>query len=75
MMRPADASFDLGGDWGSGILQRSSNIPVPVLIQSSIVYAIPQRGLGATFATLSPHELAWICVIVELPFRLCQHQA
>ncbi len=46
-------------------------IPVPVLvtvlIQSSIVHAILQRGLGATFATLSPHELAWCCVIVELP--------
>jgi hypothetical protein len=68
MMRPADASFDLGrGDWGSGILQRSSNIPVPVRTQSSIVHAILQRGLGATFATLSPHELAWCCVIVELP--------
>jgi hypothetical protein len=52
---------------GSDILQRSSNIPVPVLIQSSIVHAILQRGLGATFATLSPHELAWCCVIVELP--------
>ena len=23
--------------------------------------------LGATFANLSPHELAWCCVIVELP--------
>jgi hypothetical protein len=68
MMRPADASFDLGrGDWGSGILQRSSSIPVPVLIQSSIVHAILQQGLGATFATLSAHELAWCCVIVELP--------
>jgi hypothetical protein len=33
----------------------------------SIVHAILQRGLGATFATLSPHELAWCCVIVELP--------
>jgi hypothetical protein len=68
MMRPADASFDHGrGDWGSGILQGSSNIPVPVLIQSSVVHAILQRGLGATFATLSAHELAWCCVIVELP--------
>jgi hypothetical protein len=68
MMRPADASFDPGrGDWGSGILQRSSNVPVPVLIQSSIVHAILQRGLGATFATLSAHELAWCRVIVELP--------
>ncbi len=68
MMRPADASFDPGrGDWGSGILERSSTVPVPVLIQSSIVHAILQRGLGATFATLSAHELAWCCVIVELP--------
>ena len=68
MMRPADASFDPGrGDWGSGILQRSSAVPVPVHIQSSIVHALLQRGLGATFATLSPHELAWCCVIVELP--------
>jgi hypothetical protein len=86
MMRPADASFDFGrGDWGSGILQRSSITRVPVLIQSSIVHAILQRGLGATFATLSPHELAWCCVIVELPhhkgglgitpLRLCQHRA
>jgi hypothetical protein len=67
MMRPTDASFDLGrGDWGSGILQRSSNIPVPVLTQYSIVHAILQRGLGATFATLSLHELASCCVIVEL---------
>ena len=68
MMRPADAGFDPGrGDWGSGILQRSNTVPVPVLIQSSIVLAILQLGLGATFATLSPHELAWCCVIVELP--------
>jgi hypothetical protein len=53
MMRPADACFDPGrGDWGSDILQRSSNVPVPVLIQSSIVHAILHRGLGATFATL-----------------------
>ena len=37
MMRPADASFDPGrGDWGSVILQRSSPVPVPVLIQSSM---------------------------------------
>jgi hypothetical protein len=68
LMRPADASFDPGrGDWGSGILQRSSAVPVPDLIQSSIVHAILQRGLGATFATLSSHELAWCRVIVELP--------
>jgi hypothetical protein len=68
MMRPADASFDPGrGDWGSGILQRSSNAPVPVLVKDSIAHAILQRGLGATFATLSPHELAWCRVIVELP--------
>jgi hypothetical protein len=68
MMRPADASFDPGrGDWGSGILQRSSNVPVLVLIQGSIVHAILQRGLGATLATLSAHELAWCRVIVELP--------
>jgi hypothetical protein len=68
MMRPADASFDPGrGDWGSGILQRSSAVPVPVLIQSSIVHAILHLGLGATFATLSSHELAWYCVIVKLP--------
>ena len=69
MMRPADAVLTLGqGDWGSGILQRSSAIPVPVLlIQSSIVHAILQRGLGATFVTLSAHELACCCVIVELP--------
>ena len=38
MMRPADVSFDPGrGDWGSGILHRSSIVPVPVLIQDSIV--------------------------------------
>jgi hypothetical protein len=67
-MRPGDASFDLRrGDWGSGILQGSRNIPVPVLIQSSVVHAILQGGLGATCATLSGHELAWCCVIVELP--------
>jgi hypothetical protein len=54
MMRPADVSFDPGsGDWGSGILQRSCIVPVPVLIQDSIVHAILQRGLGATFDTLS----------------------
>jgi hypothetical protein len=59
MMRPADASFDPGhGDWGSGILQRSNNVPVPVRIQDSIVHAILQRGLGDTFANLSAHELA-----------------
>ena len=47
MMRPADASFDPGrGDWGSGILQRSSNVPVPVLIQVSVL----PRGLGATLS-------------------------
>jgi hypothetical protein len=68
MMRPDDAGFDLGrGDWGSGILQRSDAVPVPVLIQSSIVHAILQRGLGDTFATLSPQELAWCSMIVELP--------
>ncbi len=68
MIRPADACFDPGrGAWGSCILQRSNTVPVPVLIQSSIVHAILQRGLGATFATLSHHELAWCCVIVELP--------
>ena len=67
-VRLADAGFDPGrGDWGSGILQRSSAVPVPVHIQSSIVHALLQRGLGATFATLSPHELAWCRVIVELP--------
>ena len=67
MMRPADAGFDPGrGDWGSGILQRSNTVPVPVLIQSSIVLSILQLGLGVTFTTLSPHELAWCCVIVEL---------
>ena len=36
-----------------------------------MVHAILQRGLGATFAVtfanLSAHELAWCCVIVELP--------
>jgi hypothetical protein len=68
MMRPADVSFDPGrGDWGSGILQRSSIVPVPVLIQDSIVQAILQRGLGATFDTLSAKELAWCRVNVELP--------
>ena len=60
MMRPEDVNFDPGrGDWGSGILQRSSIVPIPVLIQDSIVHAILQRGLGATFDTLSAHELAW----------------
>jgi hypothetical protein len=68
MMRPADVSFVPGhGDWGSGILQRSSIVPVPVLIQDSIVHAILQLGLGATFVTLSVHELAWCSMIVELP--------
>ena len=68
MMRPADVNFDPGrGDWGSGIIQRSGLVPVPVLIQDSIVQAILQRGLGATFDTLSAHELAWCRVIVELP--------
>jgi hypothetical protein len=67
-MRLADVSFDPGRrDWGSGILQRSSIVPVPVLIQESIVHAILQRGLGATFDTLSAHDLAWCRVIVELP--------
>jgi hypothetical protein len=55
------------GDWGSGILQRSSIVPVPVLIQDSTVQAILQRGLGDTFDNLSAHELAWCRVIVELP--------
>jgi hypothetical protein len=68
MMRPADVSFDPGrGDWGSGFLQRSSIVPVPVLIQDSIVHAILEWGLGATSDTLSAHELAWCRVIVELP--------
>ena len=68
MMRPADASFDPGhGDWGSCILQRSSIVPVPVLIQDSIVQVILQHGLGATFDTLSAHELEWCRAIVELP--------
>lgn len=75
MMRPADVNLDPGsgdwgsgsGDWGSGIIQRSSIVPVPVLIQDSFVQAIPQRGLGATFATLTAHELAWCRVIVKLP--------
>ena len=68
MMRPADVSFDPGrGDRGSGIIQRSGLIPAPVLIQDSIVPAILQRGLGATFETLSAHDLAWCRVIVELP--------
>jgi hypothetical protein len=68
MMRPADVSFDPGrGDWGSGILQRSSIVPVPVLIQDSIVHAILQRGLGATFDNLSAHDLAWCLVIDYLP--------
>jgi len=41
MMQPTDASFDPGrGDWGSDILQRSGTVPVPVLIQSSIVHVI-----------------------------------
>ena len=75
MMRPADAGFDRG-DWGSGILQRSNTVPVPVLIQSSIVLAILlQRDLGATFATLSSHELAWCCVFVELPQGWSGHYA
>ena len=70
MMRPADVNSDPGcEDWGSGILQRSGLVPVPVLIQDSIVQAILQRGLRATFNTLEPcpHELAWCRVIVELP--------
>jgi hypothetical protein len=68
MMRPADVNFDPGrGDWGSGILQRSSIVPVPVLIQDSIVQAILQHGPGATFDTLSAHELEWCRAIVELP--------
>ena len=68
MMRPADASFDPGhGDWGSCILQRSNNVPVPVLIQDSTVHNILQVGLENTFATLSTYELAWCLVIVELP--------
>ena len=76
MMRPADAGFDPGrGDWGSGILQRSNTVPVPVLIQSSIVLVILQLGLGATFATLSQHELAWCCVFVELPQGWSGHYA
>jgi hypothetical protein len=70
MMRPADVSFDPErGDWGSGILQRSRIVPVPVLIQESIVHPILQRGLGATFDTLSVHDLAWCHVIVELPYH------
>jgi hypothetical protein len=67
-MRPTDVNFDPGrGDWGSGILQRASLVPVPVVIHDSIIQAILQRGLGATFDTLSEHELAWCRVIVELP--------
>jgi hypothetical protein len=68
MMRPADVKFDPGrGDWGSGIIQGYGIVPVPVLIQDSIVQAILQRGLRVTFNTLSAHELAWCGVIVELP--------
>jgi len=61
------------GIWvGSGILQSSNAVPVPVLIQSSYnkqtkISLKPSLCLGATFATLSPHELAWCCVIVEMP--------
>jgi len=66
IMRPADPGR---GDWRSGIIQRSGIVPVPVLIQDSIVQDILQRGLGAgaTFDTLSAHELAWCRVIFELP--------
>ena len=64
LMRPADVDFDPGrGVWGSGFLQRSSIVPVPVLIQDSIVQAILQR---ASFDTLSVHELAWCRAIVKL---------
>jgi len=66
MMWPADVNLDPAcRDWGSGIIQRSAIVPVPVLIRDSIVQAILQGGLGAT-DTLSAHELAWCHVIVKL---------
>ena len=54
MMRPQMSFLTLGVGmvWGSGIFQRYSIVPVPVLIQDSIVQAILQRGLGATFVTV-----------------------
>jgi hypothetical protein len=68
MMRPADVNLESGRwDWGSGTIQRSGLVPAPVLIQDSIVQAILQRGLRATYETLSAHELAWCRVIVESP--------
>jgi hypothetical protein len=53
MMRPQMSFLTLGVGmvWGSGIFQRYSIVPVPVLIQDSIVHAILQRGLRATFDT------------------------
>jgi hypothetical protein len=68
MMRPVDVNFEPGrGDRGSGIVQQNGFVPASVLVQDSIVLAILQRGLGNTFATLSVQELAWVCMIVELP--------
>jgi hypothetical protein len=60
LMRPADVNSDTGRwEGGSGLLPRTSLVPVPVFIQDSIVQAILQRGLGDTFSALSAQELAW----------------
>ena len=61
LMRPVDVNFDPArGD-------RTSPVPVPVFIQDSIVKAILQRGLGATYDTLPANVLTWCRTVVELP--------
>jgi hypothetical protein len=69
MMQICCVFFLSAHTWGLGIciIQRSGLVPAPVLIQDSIVQVILQQGLGATFNTLSAHELAWCRVIVESP--------
>jgi hypothetical protein len=80
MMRAADAGFVPGrGDWGSGILQRSKAVPVPVLIQSSIVHCARHSSTGSRshfrlshlreqgpriIMELTKHEGAWWCAMV-----------
>jgi hypothetical protein len=45
LMRPADVNFD------PARVDRTSPVPVPVFIQDSMVKAILQRGLGATYVS------------------------
>ena len=61
LMRPADVNFD------PARVDRTSPVPVPVFIQDSMVKAILQRGLGATYDTLPANVLTWCRTVVELP--------